>query len=421
MTQPLVTSDAMLTGRFAWFDVVARQLDRLLAVAGVAILLVETTLLFVGVIARYVIHKPLVWSDEVNSILFLWLGMIGAVLAVRRWRHMQMSTFVVRLPQSAQSLIHNLGLGVIIAFLVLALPQAWEHMHTEIGVISPTLELSMGWRAAAMLVGIVLMLFEAVRRLFQSPPQQLLMAALLAVLGVMVLVRVKAVRSKITLPLRMPPKIVLWAFLIALPGLALPFIIRTAVVEGVATATEVSTVGVVYAVFVGILIYRRFDWRRLGPMLVDTVTLSGAILFVTGAATAMAWAITQSGFSQSLAAAVTDLPGGAVMFVAISVILFIVLGSVLEGLPAIVLFGPLLFPIARTYGIDPIYFAIVSILAMSLGLFAPPFGVGFYITCAIAGGDPNKAMRFLCPYLGVLAAGVVLIAVVPWFSTVFLK
>src|SRR5690606_7433586 len=70
MTQPLVTSDAMLTGRFAWFDVVARQLDRLLAVAGVAILLVETTLLFVGVIARYVIHKPLVWSDEVNSILF---------------------------------------------------------------------------------------------------------------------------------------------------------------------------------------------------------------------------------------------------------------------------------------------------------------------------------------------------------------
>ena len=70
---------------------------------------------------------------------------------------------------------------------------------------------------------------------------------------------------------------------------------------------------------------------------------------------------------------------------------------------------------------DEIYYAIVAILAMSLGLFAPPFGVGFYITCAIGGADPNKAMRHLWPYLGALAVGVVLVAAVPWFSTGFLK
>jgi hypothetical protein len=83
--------------------------------------------------------------------------------------------------------------------------------------------------------------------------------------------------------------------------------------------------------------------------------------------------------------------------------------------------GPLMFPIARMNGVDEIYYAIVAILAMSLGLFCPPFGVGFYITCAIGGADPNKAMKFLWPYLAVLFLGVVLIAAVPWLSTGFLK
>ena len=98
-------------------------------------------------------------------------------------------------------------------------------------------------------------------------------------------------------------------FLIAIPALALPVLIRAAVVEGVATATEVSTIGIVYAVIVGLLVYRQFDWTRLKPMLVDTACLSGAILLIIGTATGMAWGLTQSGFSGALAVAMTGLPG----------------------------------------------------------------------------------------------------------------
>lgn len=595
--------------------------DRLVAFAAVALLLVETAILFAGVIARYVFHRPLVWTDEMNAILFLWLGMLGSALAVRRWRHMRMSTFVIRLGVRSQSLLADLGTALIAAVLILMLPPAFEHVATESGVVTPSLELSQFWRAVAMPIGIVLMLAEALQRFFTSPPRQALTCiavvavfvmllgfakpmfaglgqanlAIFFLVGVPVLVfagvpiafafvaasfaylalgtyiptsvlvaRLEAGMSHLLLlaiptfvflgvlieitgiaermirflanllghvrgglhyvlvvamylvsgisgskaadmaaiapalfpemeklghdrnsmtallaatgaqtetvppsliliavgsvsglsiaalftagllpaailgfmlcavvwwqtrgdthavPARAKGRIVWMSFLIAVPGLALPFVIRTAVVEGAATATEVSTIGIVYSIFVGLLIYRRFDWHRLWPMLVDTATLSGAILFVTGAATAMAWAITSSGFSQSLAVAIEAVPGGTVGFIALSVILFAVLGSVLEGLPAIVLFGPLMFPIAHAHGVNEIYYAIVAILAMSLGLFCPPFGVGFYITCAIGGADPNKAMRFLWPYLAVLAVGVILIAAVPWFSTGFL-
>src|SRR5436305_9437903 len=209
-------------------------------------------------------------------------------------------------------------------------------------------------------------------------------------------------------------------FLIALPALALPFLIRTAVVEGVATATEVSTVGIVYAVAAGLLIYRKFEWRRLYPMLVETASLSGAILLIIGTATARAWALTQSGFSRQLVQAMAGMPGGKLGFLAVSIVAFTVLGSVLEGIPAIVLFGPLLFPAARAIGVHEVHYAMVVILSMGIGLFAPPFGVGFYAACAIGRVDPAEGVRPIMGYLLALLAGLIIVAIFPWISIGFL-
>ena len=212
-----------------------------------------------------------------------------------------------------------------------------------------------------------------------------------------------------------------WSFLIAVPALALPFVIRAAVIEGVATATEVSTIGIVYSVLVGLLVYRKFEWRRLSPMLIETAALSGAILLIIGAATGMAWSLTQSGFSRRLAEAMTDLPGGAAGFLAVSIVAFIVLGSVLEGIPAIVLFGPLLFPIAKQLGVHDVHYAMVVVLAMGIGLFAPPFGVGYYAACAISRIHPNEGMKPIVGYMLALLIGTVIVAAIPWISIGFLN
>ena len=210
------------------------------------------------------------------------------------------------------------------------------------------------------------------------------------------------------------------AFVVAAPAIALPFLVRAAVIEGVATATEVSTLGVVYSILAGLFIYRQFDWRRLLPMLIETAALSGAILLIIGAATGMAWSLTQSGFSRSLATAMTGLPGGGATFIAISIVAFIILGSVLEGIPAIVLFGPLLFPIARAAGVHEVHYSMIVVLAMGVGLFAPPFGVGYYAACAISRIHPDEGMGPIVGYMIALIVGVIIVAAVPWISIGFL-
>jgi tripartite ATP-independent transporter DctM subunit len=200
----------------------------------------------------------------------------------------------------------------------------------------------------------------------------------------------------------------------------LPLLIRFFVVSGIATATEVSVVGIFYTVLVGVLIYREYDWRTLYPSLVSTVALAGAILLIIATATAMGWALTQSGFAQQLADIVGHAPGGKAGVMFFSIILFMVLGSVLEGIPAIVLFGPLLFPVAKAAGINEVHYGIVAVLAMGVGLFSPPLGIGFYSACAIGEAQPERAVRPILPYLAVLFVALLIVAYVPWISLGFL-
>jgi tripartite ATP-independent transporter DctM subunit len=247
-----------------------------------------------------------------------------------------------------------------------------------------------------------------------------LLPALVAAIALVVVCRLRSRGENLLGVRRAPLREVMRTFIVALPALALPFLIRATVVRGIATATEVSTVGVVYTAIVGLCIYRQFAWRRLYPMLIETASLSGAILLIIGTATAMAWALTQSGFSRQLVTMMEQMPGGQIGFLGVTIVAFAVLGSVLEGIPAIVLFGPLLFPAARALGVHEVHYAMVVILAMGIGLFAPPFGVGFYAACAIGRVAPDEAMGRVWPYLGAVLIALVVIALVPWLSIGFL-
>ena len=212
---------------------------------------------------------------------------------------------------------------------------------------------------------------------------------------------------------RAPGALIGRTLLLAAPALVLPFLIRSAVTGGVATATEVSTIAVLYALFIGVVLYGGIGWRKLYDMFVETAALTGAILLILGTALAMAWAITQAGVAQNIAAFMTGLPGGWVSFMAVTIVVFLLLGCILEGLPAIVLMAPLMFPIAKSLGINDVHYSMVVVTAMNIGLMAPPIGVGFYLACRIGNVPPDEAIGAIWPYLIALLVGLVIIAARP--------
>lgn len=244
--------------------------------------------------------------------------------------------------------------------------------------------------------------------------------AMVLLLALLVLARWKARHEDMAGARRAPWGMVGKLVLIAAPALVLPFLIRSAVGGGIATATEVSTIAVLYAMFVGHLMYGGISGRKVYDMLVETAALSGAILLILGTASAMAWSITQSGIVQQLSAFLTSLPGGWVAFMGVTIVVFMILGCLLEGLPAVLLLAPIMFPIAKKLGIHEIHYSMVVVCAMNIGLMMPPIGVGFYVACRIGGAKPDDVMTSIWPYIGALIVGVIVIALVPWLSTFML-
>jgi tripartite ATP-independent transporter DctM subunit len=611
-----------VTGTAAVADAIERPIMRLLELIAALLVVAEVVILLVGVIARYVFRHPLIWTDELAQAVFLWLGMIGATVALNRGEHMRMTALTARASHGLRVGLDIYAAAAGLVFLAVVVQPAIEYVQEVSRIEMPGLGVSKAWLTAPLPCGFVLMILVALLRLFRgfSIPVSvgvMAVAALAAwfspladpwltslgnanlllffvgIVGASVLAGVpiavafavatfaymvlttyvpmllfvgrfyegmshlillavplfvflglliemtgmarsmvgflasllghvrgglsyvlvgamylvsgisgsKAADMAAVAPALFPemikrgadpgdlvallsatgaqtetvppslvlitigsvtgvsiaalftggllPSIVLaialcvvvkhryrnqdmsqvrratprevWRALIAsLPALALPFVIRFMVVEGVATATEVSTIGIAYTIVVGLLVYRQFDWSRLQPMLVETASLSGAILLIVGAATSMAWALTQSGFSQQLADVMAVLPGGRFTFLGMSILAFVVLGSVLEGIPVIVLFGPLLFPIAEKMGVHEVHYAMVTVLAMGIGLFAPPFGVGFYAAGAIGRVNPNLGIRPIMAYLLAMLIGLVVVAAVPWISIGFL-
>ena len=596
-------------------------------VAALAALLVvvETLVLLTGVFYRYAMHDPLIWSDELASTLFIWLSMLGAVLALDRGEHMRLTAIVNRLSEQWRTWFETVAALIVCLFVLMIIHPAIDHASEQMDITTPAMEIPDGLRAAALPVGAILMLLAALARMASrstlrqvasavgvvavigvllwickpaliamgnynlivffvlligvcvaggipiafafgtatmaylllatnapmmivvsrmdegmsslillSVPLFVLLGSLLEIsglartlidfmaallghvrgglqyvlLGAMFLVSgisgskaadmaaiapalfpemkkrgakpeelVALLSSSGAMTETIPPSLVLitigavcsvsisalfigglmpaviatiaigaicWfrsrreampkvqraplsvigkTLIAALPALALPFLIRVAVIEGVATATEVATIGVAYTIVVGLIMHvfmRHLDFKRLYPMLVEAATLSGAILLIIGMATSMAWALTQSGFSAKLVGLMQGVPGGALGFLLITIVIFIVLGSILEGIPAIVLFGPLLFPVARALGIHDVHYAMVVILAMGIGLFAPPFGVGFYAACAIGKVSPDKVFNLVWGYLAALVVALLVVAAVPWISIGFL-
>jgi tripartite ATP-independent transporter DctM subunit len=204
----------------------------------------------------------------------------------------------------------------------------------------------------------------------------------------------------------------------ALVAIVMVAMIGKGVTAGVATSTEVSAFAVVYALVVGSLAFRELSVPDLARVFVRSASMAGSILFIVAAATSLSFALTIEQIPQHVSATMVAFAHqyGSVMFMLLSVLMMIVFGAVLEGAPALIIFGPLLTPIAAQLGINPLHFGTVMVIAMGLGLFAPPIGLGLFATCAITGTQVKDVARPMMKYLVVLLLTLILLVLVPSFS-----
>jgi tripartite ATP-independent transporter DctM subunit len=209
----------------------------------------------------------------------------------------------------------------------------------------------------------------------------------------------------------------LWSGAIASFGLI--FMIFFGFKSGFATATEISAFAVVYALVVGGIVFRELSFKAAAHSFVQSATRSGLVLFIVAAAQSLAFVLTLQQVPHAVGDLMLSLSGshGVWLFMLLSIAVLIVMGSVLEGAAALIIFGPLLMPVAVKLGIDPLHFGVGLVVAMGIGLFAPPLGLGLYGACLIGNVPIERTIKPIMGYLGLLLLCLLVIAFVPAIST----
>jgi tripartite ATP-independent transporter DctM subunit len=237
-------------------------------------------------------------------------------------------------------------------------------------------------------------------------------------LPLIVLIYIQAVRENIPRERRQSAREVLVAFRRAILPLLTPVIILGGILGGLVTPTEAGMIGVIYALILGVFVYREIKPRNLMPILVNTASLTGMILLLVGTASLLSWIFAAESVPGLLANLIMKLSSSSAPFLLITIAVFVVFGAFLEGLPALIIFTPILFPIVANFDIVPVHYGIIMITALGIGLFLPPMGIGFLIACALGQVNVEKATRAYAPFFVVLLIGALVVAFVPWFTLV---
>jgi len=184
---------------------------------------------------------------------------------------------------------------------------------------------------------------------------------------------------------------------------------------GFATATEISAFAALYALVVGSIVFRELGWQAAVRSFTHSAVRSGLIMFIVAGAQSLAFVLTLQQVPHAIGEALVTLShtNGSWLFMILSILILIVMGSVLEGAAALIIFGPMLVPVAVQLGIAPLHFGVVLVVAMGIGLFAPPLGLGLYGACLVGNVPIESTVKPILAYLGLLTAVLLFIAFVP--------
>ena len=199
-------------------------------------------------------------------------------------------------------------------------------------------------------------------------------------------------------------------------ALLMPVIILGGIYGGIFTPTEASAVAVLYALVVGMLIYREIGVKDLYVTLRKSVVSSAVIMFIIANAGLFAFLITRAGVPEAIGHWLEQvLQNPALFLLGVNAALFVI-GMFIETSAAIIVLAPILAPVAQRFGIDPVHFGLIMVVNLALGMITPPFGVNLFAACTVARVSLDKIIRHLVPFVGVVLACLMVITYVPALS-----
>lgn len=204
-------------------------------------------------------------------------------------------------------------------------------------------------------------------------------------------------------------------------ALGMPLLILGGIYSGYFTAVEASVVAVVYSILVEVCLYRELSWREFIKIFNESAVMTSIIMLIVAFAGLFGYALTISGIPQSIGFLIGHIAHDPITFLLLANILLLIAGTFMEAAATIVILGPILAPIAASYGIDPVHFGIIMIVNIATGMVTPPVAVNLSIACQISGVKMDDLWRPLLIFLGVLTFNVLVISYVPWISLALIR
>jgi tripartite ATP-independent transporter DctM subunit len=242
-------------------------------------------------------------------------------------------------------------------------------------------------------------------------------AAVLAA-ALMILIHVKARRQDWPVAARASWRGLGAAALHAVLPLILPVLIFGSIFTGAATVTESAVLAVVYALILGVGVYRETPLRDLPRLFLESAVLSSVGMWLIASASVFTWLLARDQVPQMVSGWVLAVSGQQWFFILASIVIFTFFAALLEGFPAVIILGPIFYPIAIQMGVSTLHFSIIIVACVGIGLFLPPVGVALFIACGIGGSSMTRVMPIFWPYLLVLLLGLLIVSFVPGITLV---
>ena len=202
----------------------------------------------------------------------------------------------------------------------------------------------------------------------------------------------------------------------ALPSLFLVLLIMGGIIGGIFTATEASGIAVIYTLVLAVFFYKEVSWKDLPKIILDSAVTTAIVLLLIGASMGMSWAMTNADIPYMVSDALLALSDNPTVILLTITFILLLVGTFMDMTPALLIFTPILMPVAMDMGVDPIHFGIMMTFNLCIGICTPPVGSALFVGCSVGGVQISDAIKNILPFYGVLFITLLLVTFIPDIS-----